>query len=201
MKITREKAWKLLTEHTQSQNLRRHCYSVEAVMRALARKLSTNNKQLTTDIERWGIVGLLHDGDYEFTKEKPEEHAKLMANWVRELGETDEELLTGIESHGWFHQGLAAQAGKEPKTKMQWALFCCDELTGLIVAVTLVRPTKKLADVAVQNVLDKWDSKSFAAGVKREDIEKCEERLGIPLPEFIEIALKAMQGISVDLGL
>lgn len=195
MKITREEAWKLLTEHMQSQNLRRHCYSVEAVMRTLARKLSTNNKQLTTDIERWGIVGLLHDGDYEFTKEKPEEHAKLMVQWVKDLGETDEELLTGIESHGWFHQG------KLPETKMQWALFCCDELTGLIVATTLVRPEKKLSGVTVENVLKKWKEKSFAAGVKREDIEKCEKNLGIPLPEFIQIALDAMQQISDDLGL
>jgi hypothetical protein len=157
-------------------------------MRALARHFKE-------DEEKWGIVGLLHDGDYEFTKDDPGNHAKLMANWVRELGEKDEELLTGIESHGWFHQGKPAQ------TKMQWSLFCCDELTGLIIAVTLVRPTKKLADVTVENILAKWNEKSFAAGVKREDIEKCEKELGIPLNEFIEIALNAMQGISGDLGL
>lgn len=193
--ITREQAIKLLHEHMESQNLRRHCYSVEAVMRALARKLSTNNKQLTTEIERWGLVGLLHDGDYEITKEHPEKHAKLMAQWVKDLGETDQELLEGIESHGWFHQG------KLPRTKMQWALFCCDELTGLIVAVTLVRPDPKLSSVTVESVQKKWKEKSFAAGVDRKQIEECEPRLGIPLDEFIEIALTAMQGISVDLGL
>ena len=152
-------------------------------------------KKLGGDPDKWEIVGLLHDGDYEFTKEDPAKHAKLMAKWVRELGETDQELLTGIESHGWFHEG------KKPQTKMQWSLFCCDELTGLIVAVTLVRPTKKISDVTVQNVLDKWNAKSFAAGVKREDVEHCEKELGIPLKEFVGIALAAMQGISSELGL
>ena len=192
--ITREQAWKLLTEKMQNQNLRRHCLSVEAVMRALA-------KYFKEDEARWGLVGLLHDGDYEFTKEKPQQHAKLMANWVRELGETDEELLVGIESHGWFHEGLPAQAGKPPKTKMQWALYCCDELTGLIVAVALVRPDKKLASITLESVKKKWPEKSFAGGVKREQIAECESRLDIPLDEFIQIALTAMQGIAPDLGL
>ena len=160
-------------------------------MRALAEKFQEPNSKIQT----WEIVGLLHDGDYEFTKEDPANHAKLMAKWVREIGETDEELLTGIESHGWFHEG------KLPQTKMQWALFCCDELTGLIIAVTLVRPEKKLSLVTVDNVLSKWNQKSFAAGVKREDIENCEKELGIALPDFIQIALTAMQGISNELGL
>ncbi len=186
--MQRSKALDLLHLKMQSQNLRKHCYSVAAVMRALA-------KYFGEDEAKWEIVGLLHDGDYEFTKGDPANHAKLMANWVRELGETDDELLTGIESHGWFHQG------RKPETQMQWALFCCDELTGLIVAVALIRPSKKITDVTIENILDKWNSKSFAAGVKREDIEHCEKELGIPLKDFIEIALKAMKGISVELGL
>jgi predicted hydrolase (HD superfamily) len=157
-------------------------------MRALA-------KYFKEDEDKWEIVGLLHDGDYEFTKEDPANHAKLMVEWVKETGETDEELLTGIESHGWFHEG------KLPVTKMQWSLFCSDELTGLIIAVTLIRPDKKLANVTVESIQSKWKSKSFAAGVKREDIENCEKELGIKLPEFVEIALKAMQGISSELGL
>lgn len=181
-------ALELLHSKMQSQNLRKHCYSVGAVMRALAIHFGE-------DENKWEIVGLLHDGDYEFTKEDPGNHAKLMAKWVSETGETDEELLTGIESHGWFHEG------KLPKTKMQWALFCCDELTGLIIAVTLIRPDKKLATVAVENVLSKWNTKSFAAGVNRRDIENCEKELSIPLNEFIGIALGAMQGISGELGL
>lgn len=166
-------------------------------MRALARYFDKGEKSADAKAmaDKWGIVGLLHDGDYEFTKEKPEQHAKLMANWVRELGETDEELLTGIESHGWFHEG------KLPKTKMQWALYCCDELTGLIVAVALVKPDKKLDSVTVESVKKKWPQKSFAAGVKREQIAECESRLNIPLDEFIQIALTAMQSIAPDLGL
>ncbi len=186
--MEKSKALELLHSKMQSTNLRKHCYSVAAVMKALA-------KHFNEDENRWEIVGLLHDGDYEFTKEDPKNHAKLMVDWVRELGETDEELLIGIESHGWFHQG------KLPQTKMQWSLFCCDELTGLIIAVTLVRPEKKLSVVTIDNVLSKWNQKAFAAGVKREDIEKCEKELGIPLKEFIGIALAAMQGISSELGL
>lgn len=188
--ITREQAWKLLTEKMQNQNLRRHCLSVEAVMRALAKKL-----KVLSEVERWGIVGLLHDGDYEFTKDDPANHAKLMAQWVRDLGESDQELLEGIESHGWFHQG------KLPQTQMQWSLFCCDELTGLIVAVALVMPSKKLADVTVDAVLKKFPQKSFAAGAKREDIMHCEKELGIPLADFVAISLSAMQSIASEIGL
>ncbi len=186
--INKKEALTLLHSKMQSVNLRKHCYSVAAVMRALA-------KHFGEDENLWEIVGLLHDGDYEFTKTDPGNHAKLMAQWVRELGEKNEELLTGIESHGWFHEG------RLPQTRMQWALYSCDELTGLIIAVTLVRPDKKLANVTVENILSKWKSKSFAAGVKREDIENCEKELRIPLNGFIDIALKAMQGIHEELGL
>ena len=186
--ITRQQAWDLLCSKMQNQNLRRHSLSVEIVMRALA-------KHFRADAEKWGIVGLLHDGDYEFTKTDPANHAKLMANWVRELGETDQELLEGIESHGWFHQGKSAQ------TKMQWSLFCCDELTGLIVACALVQPSKHLSDVSVESVLKKFPQKAFAAGVKREDIAMCEVKLDIKLEEFVQIALSAMQSIASEIGL
>lgn len=186
--ITRQQALDLLHTKMQNQNLRRHCYAVEAAMRGLARHFGGNE-------EIWGIVGLLHDGDYEFTRSDPASHAKLMAQWVRELGETDEELLTDIESHGWFHQG------KLPETQMQWSLFCCDELTGLIVATVLVQPSKKLADVTVEKVLKKFPEKNFAAGVKREDIKMCEEKLGVALPEFIGIVLGSMRKVAKGLGL
>lgn len=201
--MTKKEAIDLLHSKMQSMNLRKHCYSVGAVMKALALYFYPDAEKKAEGrelVERWEIVGLLHDGDYEFTKEYPEKHARLMADWVRETGETDQELLEGIESHGWFHEGLPA--GRQGKlTKMQWSLFCCDELTGLIIAVTLVRPDKKLNNVTVENILSKWKSKSFAAGVKREDIEHCEKELGIPLSEFISIALKAMQEIAEELGL
>lgn len=205
--ITRQQAINLLHSKMQSQNLRRHCYSVEAAMRGLARYFrderqkiqdkgqENGEKKHEIDENVWGVVGLLHDGDYEFTKTDPANHAKLMADWVRELGETDEELLTGIESHGWFHQG------KLPETQMQWSLFCCDELTGLIVATTLVQPTKKLSDVTVEKILKKFPEKNFAAGVKREDIRMCEEKLGLPLGELVKIVLESMKAIASEIGL
>ncbi|MCL5125295.1 MAG: phosphohydrolase [Deltaproteobacteria bacterium] len=157
-------------------------------MRALAEKFGG-------DEEKWGIIGLLHDGDYEQTKENMNAHSAMMAGWVEELGETDQELLEGIRSHGGSHRG------EEPQGNLQWSLFCCDELTGLIVAVALVMPSKKLSEVTVEAVLKKFPQKAFAAGAKREDIQMCEEKLGIPLPEFIEIGLKAMQGIAGEIGL
>jgi len=173
----------------QNQNLRRHCYAVEAVMKALA-------KRFKADVEKWGIIGLLHDGDYEKTKDKPEKHTILMAEWLKEMGETDEEVLSAILSHNYAHTGE-----NPPKNELEWSLYCCDELTGFIVAIALVKPDKKLASVTVDSVLKKWNQKAFAAGVKREQIEECKNRLGIPLEDFIQVALTAMQAISEDLGL
>ena len=187
--ITKNEALELLHANMQSVNLRKHCYAVGAVMRALAKHFKENE-------ERWEVIGILHDGDYEKTKDTPEKHTILMIQWLREKKVEDKEILDAIASHNFSHTG-----NNPPKNNLEWSLYCCDELTGFIVAVTLVRPTKKLADVSVENILDKWNSKSFAAGVKREQIEMCEEKLGISLTDFIQIALSAMQGISKDLGL
>ncbi len=187
--ITIDQARELLHKHMDSQNLRRHCYSVEAVMRALARHFNA-------DEEKWGIVGLLHDGDYEETKSKPEKHTILMAQWLKEMGETDPELMNAILSHNYVHTEQ-----NPPKNELEWSLYCCDELTGFIIAVTLVRPEKSLSLVTVEHITRKWDEKGFAKGVDRHQIAECQGRLGIPLNDFIEIALTAMQGISQDLGL
>ena len=148
------------------------------------------------DEEKWGLVGLLHDGDYEKTKDSPDQHTLLMHQWLQEMGETDQEILEAILSHNYEHTGE-----NEPKNKLEWSLYCCDELTGFIVACALVKPEKKLSSVKLDSVLKKMKDKSFAARVKREQIGMCEEKLGIPLPEFVKIALKAMQGISGELGL
>lgn len=197
--ITRKIALELLHANMQSLNLRKHCYAVGAVMKALAKHLSPKGRSasdLKKDEDKWEIVGILHDGDYEKTKDTPEKHTLLMIDWLKEMGENDPEIISAIYSHNFSHTGQNA-----PKNNLEWSLYCCDELTGLIVAVTLVRPTKKLADVTVGNILDKWNSKSFAAGVKREQIEMCEEKLGIKLPDFIVISLKAMQEIAKELEL
>lgn len=197
--ITREKALEILHQHMKNQNLRRHCYAVEAVMRALAKKLGG-------DEERWGIVGLIHDSDYEETKDKPEKHTLLAVEWLKAAGETDPEIISAVLSHNYGHVGQnftprsLGEVGP-PKNKLEWSLYCCDELTGLIVATALVMPDKKLASVKVDSVLKKMKDKSFAAAVDREQIKMCEEKLGISLPDFIEIALKTMQGISKELGL
>ena len=187
--MTRAKALKLLHKNMESPNLRRHCYAVEAVMRSLA-------KRFGEDVDKWGIVGLLHDGDYEKTRETPEKHTLMMAGWLKKAKVTDKEILSAILSHNYAHT-----SENPPENRLEWSLYCCDELTGFIVAVALVRPDKKLSSVTVESILKKWGQKAFAAGVKREQIKECEGRLGIPLPDFIDMSLKAMQGIAKDLGL
>lgn len=203
--ISRKQAWELLNEHMKNQNLLRHCLSVEAVMKALCNYFCEGNKlndeekkgnACTELCEVWGIVGLLHDGDYEEVKKDPSQHTLLMHKWLVDAGETDKRILEAILSHNFAHTGQNA-----PKNNLEWSLFCCDELTGLIVAVALVRPEKKLATVTVESVMKKWDIKAFAAGVKREQIAMCEEKLNIELVDFIAIVLRAMQNISSELGL
>jgi len=167
-------------------------------MKSLALRLNPGLSEAATKeiVDKWGVVGLLHDGDYEETKLTPEKHTLVMADWLKKEGVSDKEILDAILSHNYAHTGQ-----NPPKNNLEWALYCCDELTGFIVAITLVRPDKKLSSVSIQSVLNKWDEKAFAAGVKREQIKECEGRLGISLNEFIQIALFAMQGISDDLGL
>lgn len=187
--MTRENAFILLNEHMKNRNLIRHCLSVESVMMALA-------DYFHEDKGVWGIVGLLHDGDYEEVKKDPSQHTLLMHKWLTEAGETDTRILEAILSHNFAHTGQ-----NQPKNNLEWSLYCCDELTGLIVAVALVRPDKKLSSVTVESVLKKWPVKTFAAGVNREQVGMCDEKLGIKLDDFIRLALTAMQGISAELGL
>ena len=158
-------------------------------MKALAEKLGG-------DKEKWGLVGLLHDGDYEKTKETPEKHTLLMAQWLKDAGEEDQEVLEAILSHNYHQTGK-----NKPATKMEWALYCSDDLTGLIVATALVMPDKKLASVKVESVLKKMKDKPFAAAIDREQIKMSQEKLGISLEEFVKICLGAMQETSDDLGL
>lgn len=196
--ITRQQAWELLTTHIKNQNLIRHCYAVEAVMRALARELRTKNSKLRTeeyDEEIWGLAGLLHDADYELTKENAKEHTHKVISWLKQLN-ADTRITDAILAHGYgFVEG-----NPQPSNNMQWSLYCCDELTGLIVAVALIKE-KSINNVSVESVLKKFPKKDFAAGVHREQIKMCEEKLGIKLEEFVDIALKAMQGVSKELGL
>lgn len=186
--MTREKAIKLLHEKMQNQNLRRHCYSVGAVMKSLG-------KRFRDDEEKWEVVGILHDGDYEETKGTPELHTIKMHEWLKKDGVTDKDILDAILSHNYAHTGQ-----NPPKNNLEWSLYCSDELTGLIVAVALVKDAS-LANVTVESVMSKWDKLGFAGGVDRNQIKQCEERLNIPLQEFIGIALTSMQGVHEELGL
>jgi putative nucleotidyltransferase with HDIG domain len=187
--LTRNQAIEILNNHLKNKNLFRHCLSVEAVMKSLARYFNEDEK-------KWGLVGLLHDGDWEETKENHQKHTKKMVEWLKEKGENDKEIIEAILSHNFKNNGF-----RPPQNKMEWALYTCDELTGLIVAVALVMPDKKLASVTIESVLKKFPSKSFAAGANRDQIKLCEEKLGIKLEKFIEIALLAMQSISTEIGL
>ncbi len=185
MEVTREDAWKLLTEYTKSENLRKHALAVEAAMRAYARRFGE-------DEEKWGIVGLIHDFDYE-QHPTPEEHPLVGARILEEKG-WPEEIIRAVKSH-------APYLGVPRESLMEKALFAVDELTGLIVAVALVRPTKSIMDVTVKSVKKKWKDKRFAAGVNRQDIEQGAKELGVDLDEHIAIVLEAMQGIAEELGL
>lgn len=187
--VSRHQAYNLLIEKLPNRNLVRHCIAVEAAMRKLAR-------HFRSDAEKWGIAGLLHDMDWEATRHDITLHTKKTVEWLEEIGETDSELVRAILSHNYKNVGV-----DEPENAFEWSLYCCDELTGFIVACALILPSKKLADVKAESVLKKFPSKSFAAGVHREQIKLCESKLGIPLDEFIGIVLEAMQEVSEDIGL
>ncbi len=182
-KLDREAALALLREYTKNENLVKHGLAVEAAMRAYARRFGE-------DEEKWGITGLLHDFDYEMF---PEEHPLRGAAILEEKG-YPEDVIYAIKAH-------ADHTGLERKSLLDKALFAVDELTGMIVAVALVRPSKKLAEVTVQSVLKKMKDKSFARGVNREDLRRGAEELGIPLEEHIGVVLEAMKAIAPQLGL
>ena len=184
--ITKSQALDLLHTHTKNQNLRRHMYAVGFAMRALAEKLGG-------DPDLWETVGLLHDADWEETKDTPDEHTKHTLSW---LSETDGPIVHALKSHNGKRTHLAELEGD-----MEWALETVDELTGFIVAVALVRPEKKLELVSVDSVMKKWKQKAFAAAVEREQIAQCEEKLKIPLADFIALTLKSMQDHHEELGL
>ena len=184
--VTKNEALLLLNSYIQSANLRKHCYAVAAVMKSLANHFNENESS-------WEIAGLVHDLDYEkFPDTHPTEGIKILKE-----KEYPQEIIDAVAAHGWgYHDGMP-----KPKNKMEWSLYSCDELTGLIVACALVRPDRKLASVDVSSIQKKWNQKAFAAGVDRKQIENCEKELGISLPDFLQIVLLAMQRISDELGL
>jgi putative nucleotidyltransferase with HDIG domain len=180
-----DEGWNLLTEFTQSESLRKHALSVEACMRAYARKLGG-------DENLWGLVGLIHDFDYE-KYPTPKEHPYKGNEILKERGYSDE-VRRAIMSH-------AEYSGVTRDTPMEKALFACDELAGFITACTLVKPSKSLADVEAKSVKKKMKDKAFARSVNRDDITNGAADLGVNLEEHITFCIEAMKGIATELGL
>ncbi len=181
--MTRDEALKLVNEKVSNKNLRKHMLATEAVMKRLARHFGK-------DEELWGLAGLLHDLDYDQTKDDFPRHGLVTAEM---LSNTDvpEEVIYAIKSHpGHFPR----------KSLLDKALYAADPITGLIVAAALMHPTKKLKNVDVDFVLHRFKEKRFAAGANRDQIRSCEE-FGVSLRDFISLALEAMQGIDEALGL
>lgn len=174
-----------MTEHTESDNLRKHMLAVEAAMRFYARKFGE-------DEDKWGVVGLLHDFDYE-KHPTAAEHPYVGVDILKKKG-VSEEITRAILSH-------ADYTGVKPESLMEKTLVAVDELTGFIVAVALVRPTKSITDVKVKSVKKKMKDKAFARAVKREDIQRGADLLGITLEEHIENVITAMKGIAKELEL
>lgn len=186
--MERAVAWEIVTEFTASESLRRHMLAVEAAMKAYAPRYGG-------DVERWGVVGLLHDFDYEkYPDVAVEGHPVVGSKILRERG-VDEEIVRAILSHAEQITGV------KPESDMEKALVAVDELTGFIIAVALVRPSKSVLDVKPKSIKKKWKDKSFAAPVNREEIEHAAEALGVPLDEHIQIVLEAMKGSAKALGL
>jgi putative nucleotidyltransferase with HDIG domain len=182
--MTRDEALEILHEHVQNENLRKHAYAVEAAMRAYARKLGE-------DEEYWGVVGLLHDFDWEIHPTL-EEHPQKGGEILRARG-ADEALIADIQAH-------ARHTGVPRDTSVRQALFAVDELAGFIVACALVRPTG-ISDLKAKSVKKKMKDSSFAAAVSRDDIRDGAEELGVELTEHIDFVIDAMREISGELGL
>ncbi len=184
--MTRDEAWQLLCEYTQSDSLRKHALSVEAAMRHYARRFAE-------DQEKWGVTGLIHDFDYERWP-KPPDHTREGAKILREKG-VDDEIIGAIMSHADWN------LDEFPRdTPMRKALFAVDELCGFLTACALVRPSK-LEGLAPKSVKKKMKTASFAAAVSRDDIRNGAELLAIPLDDHISNCVAALQSVAGDLGL
>jgi len=182
---TREEALELLHRFNEGDSLRKHAYAVEGVMRYMARKRGQ-------DENKWGIIGLVHDLDYE---RFPNQHCVKTKEILEEHGWPQEYIRAAI-SHGW---GICSDV--EPQTDLEKALYAIDELTGLVVTTALIRPSKSVLDVQVKSVKNKWKDKRFAAGVDRSIIEKGAAMLGVSLDELIEDTIKGMQEVADAIGL
>lgn len=183
--VSRDDGLKLVERKVGNRNLIKHMLATEAIMKALAVKFNS-------DIDAWGLAGLVHDVDYKKTEKKPEEHGLIGAKWLEELGYPTD-VIKAVSCHN-------EMTGVPIESTMDKALHVCDPLTGLIVACALIHPDKKLSSIDVPFILNRFKERRFAAGASREQMERCTE-IGLTLEEFVEIGLVAMRGISDELGL
>lgn len=183
--MTRDDAWKLLTEYVEQESLRKHCLAVEAAMRAYAEKRRLDAEET----QKWGIVGLVHDFDYE---KYPEEHPVKGSGILREQG-YPEDIIEAILGHNQERSGV------ERKTLMAKTLFAVDELCGMVMATAYVRPTR-LEGMTSQSIKKNMKKKGFAAAINREEIAQGVQELEVDEDEHIALIIKAMQGISKELG-
>ncbi|MDO8592865.1 MAG: HDIG domain-containing protein [bacterium] len=190
--LTKEQAGQLIDQYITDKITKLHLIETQAIMRALAKHFNKNE-------EEWGIIGLLHDIDWDLTKNNPAEHCVKAVEILKQAGATDF-LIENIISHGYSHASIPAHQDKQRSTKLQHALVAAETLTGLIIASALVQPEKKLACVSPKSLMKKFKAKAFAAKCNRELIKECEQA-GIGLEEFLKLGLKALQEISGGLGL
>lgn len=181
----RSEALELMQSHIHDENLRRHCLAVEAVMRHFAAESGE-------DAEKWGIIGLVHDLDWE---EHPEAHCTYTERWLSDAGWPDD-YIHAVMSHAW---GMCTDV--EPVHQMEKVLYTIDELTGLVTATALVRPSRSLHDLSVKSVRKKWKEKSFAAGANREVIQQGAGMVGMELSEVIDHTIQGMRAVAPELGL
>lgn len=190
--FTRDEALKILMKYLKNLNLIKHSLAAEAAMKGLYNFFYFGKPDYSEEmLERWGITGLLHDADYEMSKGQPEVHGLLLFEHERYILP---EIQQAIKAHN-------PATNVKPVAQMDWAIRCADQLTGLIVAAALIHPDKKLTSLTPEFVLKRMNESSFAKGADREPIKQCQEKLGIPLEQFISIVLKSMQGVSGELGL
>ena len=182
---TREETLNLLRQYNKNESLIKHALAVEGVMRYIARKRGE-------DEEKWGIIGLIHDLDYE---QFPDQHCKKTEEILRE-NDWPEDYIHAVISHGW---GICTDV--KPESEMEMVLYAIDELTGLVVTSALVRPSKSVMDMKAKSVKKKWKQKQFAAGVDRSIIEKGAEMLGVELSELITDTIMGMRDVAAEIGL
>jgi putative nucleotidyltransferase with HDIG domain len=182
---TREQAFELLTEFNQTDSLIKHALAVEAVMRHFARKRGE-------DEEKWGIIGLVHDLDYE---KFPDQHCRKTEEILRQR-QWPEDYIRAVVSHGW---GICSEV--QPESELEKVLYAVDELTGLVTTSALVRPSKSVMDMEAASVRKKWKDKRFAAGVNRSIIEKGAAMLGVDLNDLIAETILGMRAVAGEIGL